>query len=383
MAVINLSEINQYIKNLFDRINLRDLEAHHADRIRKWFVNNLSNVGRYAVRDFERFGNLTSLGKPYNDNRGSHFDRSDGWVSLTEEVPDIDHLTYGTGMLYVHGEMELPLYWPEQSKDGYGEAGDHIYDDEFHQTNYSGTQKHIFQRTKNDPPPVFWYEPEPTKDRPNKRLGPAPAWGDQGQRHGYLWHDTPDVDQDILQGTDTPIGGTTAAYSEPDCWMMETITYNIGSDIVKETNSESPDGDNDDSIYHLGNERNHFPYRIICAASPEAINDMLDRYVDEYENGMYDGKIPTIIEEVGTYPPIPGHKFVKGGKKAIIDFLSPINEVPAGGNGKNSVEYARAFFYRTGIDVTDPSTFPPNEIPPEDRAARGFNPNNVPYGPDA
>ena len=112
MAVINLSEINQYIKNLFDRINLRDLEAHHADRIRKWFVNNLSNVGRYAVRDFERFGNLASLGKPYNDNRGSHFDRSDGWVSLTEEVPDIDHLTYGTGMLYVHGEMELPLYWP-------------------------------------------------------------------------------------------------------------------------------------------------------------------------------------------------------------------------------------------------------------------------------
>ena len=216
MATINLSEINQYIKNLFDRINLRDLEAHHADRIRKWFVNNLSNIGRYAVRDFERFGNLESLGKPYNDGRPVHFDRADGWVSLTEEVPDIDHLTYGTGMLYVHGEFELPLYWPEQSKDGYGEAGDHIYDDEFHQTNYSGTQKHIFQRTRNDPPPVFWYEPEPTKARPNKRLGPAPDWGDQGWEHGYLWHDTPDVDQDILQGTDTPKGGTTASFSEPD-----------------------------------------------------------------------------------------------------------------------------------------------------------------------
>ena len=380
MATINLSEINQYIKNLFDRINLRDLEAHHADRIRKWFVNNLSNIGRYAVRDFERFGNLESLGKPYNDGRPVHFDRADGWVSLTEEVPDIDHLTYGTGMLYVHGEFELPLYWPEQSKDGYGEPGDHIYDDEFHQTNYSGTQKHIFQRTRNDPPPVFWYEPEPTKARPNKRLGPAPDWGDQGWEHGYLWHDTPDVDQDILQGTDTPKGGTTAAFSEPDCWMMETITYHTGSDIVKETNDEVPDADNDDDIYHLGNERNHYPYRIICGASPEAINDMLDRMVDEYENGMYDGAIPEIIEEVGTYPPIVGHRFVKGGKKAILDFLSPINEVPSGSGGKNSVEYARAYYYRTGVDVTDPSTFPPNEVPVEERAERGFNPNNVPYG---
>ena len=75
--------------------------------------------------------------------------------------------------------------------------------------------------------------------------------------------------------------------------------------------------------------------------------------------------------------------YVLGGKKAILDLLSPINEVPSGSGGKNSVEYARAYFYRTGVDVTDPSTFPPNEIPPEDRAARGFNPNNVPYGPDA
>lgn len=380
MAVINLSEINQYIKNLFDRINLRDLEAHHADRIRKWFVNNLSNVGRYAVRDFERFGNLESLGQAFNDGREFHFDRADGWVSLTEEVPDIDHLSYGTGMLYVHGEFELPKYWPGQSKGGYGEAGDHIYDDEFHQTNFDGKQKHIFQRTRNDACPVFWYQPEPTKARPNKRCGPAPDWGDQGWQHGYLWHDTPDVDQDILKGTDTPKDGVTASKSEPDCWMMETITYNIGSDIVKETNDEKPDVDNDEDIYHLGNERNHYPYRIICGGSPEAMNDMLDRYVDEYKNGMYDGTIPAIIDEVGTYPPCNDHRFVKGGKKAILDFLSPINEVPTGA-GKNSVEKERAYFFRTGIDATDPSTFPPNEVPEDQRDDRGFNPNNIPRGP--
>ena len=63
MARINLSEINLYIKNFFERIGLRDLEKVHADRIKQWLIENLSNIGRYSVRDFERTGNLNSFGK--------------------------------------------------------------------------------------------------------------------------------------------------------------------------------------------------------------------------------------------------------------------------------------------------------------------------------
>ena len=42
MATVNLGQLNQYVKNYYDQIGLPDLEAHHAERIRDWFKENLS-----------------------------------------------------------------------------------------------------------------------------------------------------------------------------------------------------------------------------------------------------------------------------------------------------------------------------------------------------
>lgn len=38
----------------------------------------------------------------------------------------------------------------------------------------------------------------------------------------------------------------------------------------------------------------------------------------------------------------------------------------------NDTEYARAYFYNFGIDVNDTTTYPPNQVPRDQRAARGF-----------
>ena len=38
----------------------------------------------------------------------------------------------------------------------------------------------------------------------------------------------------------------------------------------------------------------------------------------------------------------------------------------------NDTEYARAYFFNFGIDVNDTTTYPPNQVPPADRASRGF-----------
>lgn len=40
--------------------------------------------------------------------------------------------------------------------------------------------------------------------------------------------------------------------------------------------------------------------------------------------------------------------------------------------GVNDTEYARAYFFNFGIDVNDPSTWPPNQVAPADRSSRGF-----------
>ena len=40
--------------------------------------------------------------------------------------------------------------------------------------------------------------------------------------------------------------------------------------------------------------------------------------------------------------------------------------------GINDTKYASAFFNNFGIDVNDPATFPPNQVPRGDRGARGF-----------
>ena len=375
MARINLSEINQYIKNFFDRIGLRDLEKEHAERIKQWLIENLSNIGRYSVRDFERTGNLNSFGKhPYNDMRPVHHDRADGWVSLTEEVPDIDHLTYGTGMLYVHGEMELPEYWKEQG----GKPGDHMYNDEFHQVNYSGTQKYLYQQVGNGglsggAPvyiPNFWYEPEfgdddvrvPGRTPPTTAAGLSPGWGDQDWMFGYLWEEEVAVPAQIVNGTFKEPNGTVPLYSDQVAWFYGTITYTIGGDQVRERQGDAADGDNDDLVYHLDNERNNYPWRVVNGATAKSVKTMLEEVIKEKSNGMYDESLPALAEDVGTYAPLEGLKFVKDKIDGIVNFISPVDEVPTGASdGKSSQQYKDAFFARTGIDVDDPSTWPDDD----------------------
>ena len=360
---INLQDLNNFVKNLFDTVGVRELEKVHADRARQWLVDNLSKIGRYARRDFERFGTLNSFGKaPQNDMRPSHSDRADGWVSLTEEVPDIDHLTYGTGMLWVHGEMELPQWWEDQGPlhdDPERRAGDHMYDDEFNQINYSGTDKYLYQRTKDDAPVNFWYEPE-TKPLPSPPIGTAPNWGETDWKHGYLWADDPEVDQVVEVGTFLPYNGITASYSDPIAWYFDTVTLSVGGDAVQEHQADNPK-------YHINNERNNFPHRIFQAASPKSVMWMLDNVLKKKSNGMYDDTVPKMATDIGTYPPNSGLKFVKQGKKGLVNFISPLNESPEGAGNKDSKIYRDAFFFRNGINVNDESTFPPNEIPPEQR----------------
>ena len=378
MARLNLSELNNFVKNLYNTVKVDDLIEIHAERVKQFLIENLSKIGRYALKDYERFGTLKSWGKhEKNDMRPSHHSRADGWVSLTEEVPDLDHMTYGTGMLYVHGEMELPQWWEDlNDSDENRQAGDHMYDDEYFHVNYSGTDKYIYQRTKDDPPYKFWYEPETRSGSPAGDFN----WGDQGWEFGYLWHDEPDVDPEVTVGTMKPKKGITASYSDQIAWYYDTVTWGLAGIHVEEKQADTPDGTNDQMIYHLDNERSHFPYRVVNAATPKSVVEMLDLF-DDTENGLYDGEPPQMAKDIGTWPVLNGIKFVKQGKEGLANFISPIEDVPQSSSHKKSQLYKDAFFYRNGINVDDPSTYPPNQIPPEERQeyyVRWFEENPIP-----
>lgn len=328
MAQLNLSELNNFVQNLLSTVKVKDLTEIHAERVKQWLIENLSKVGRYGVKDYERFGTLESFGKAKNDGRPVHVDRVDGWVSLTEEVPDLDHLTYGTGMLYVHGEVELPQWW-EDLGDG-RKAGDHTYEDEFHQVNYSGTQKFLFERTTGETY-SFWYEPETTRTPPNG----ATKWGENDTeewKYGYQWSENPEVPAQINVGTMKPKKGITAQYSDKIAWYYDTITWGIAGIHVEEKQDVVPDGENDADIYHLDNERNNYPFRIIQSATPKSVRYMLDEIIVEGGNGMYDETLPEMATEIGTYPPTKGFKYVKQGKDGLVNFISPIEDVPATGS---------------------------------------------------
>ena len=293
MASINLQELNQYIKNYYDKVGLSELEEHHAARIREWFKENLSTIGTYAHRDFARFGTLES--KNEDDD---HFGRADGWVALTEEVPDVDHLTYGTGVLYIHGEMEIP-----KGKYKIAQEKDHIFGDEFYHVDKTGATKHIYQDLINPERFIDWND-----DR-----------GDKGAKVGYVWDF---VEEDHL-GT---IGDGR--------WLYETITDAVGGVWLEEKlaapsgNGATPTEFNDEEVYNIDNDRHHFPWVVINSAKIKSIKDFLDEW--EGKNGMYDEELPQLAKDVGTYPPLVqgGIKFVKAGKDGILDYLSPIDEVP-------------------------------------------------------
>jgi hypothetical protein len=289
MSTINLNELNQFVKNYYDQIGLSDLEAHHAGRIREWFKENLSLIGVYAHRDAGRFGNFKSENE--DDN---HFGRADGWVSLTEEVPDIDHLTYGTGVLYIHGEMEIP-----SNEDGIATPKDNIFGDEFYHVDKTGATKHIYEDVVDFD---WWKEDE-----------------DKGPMEGYAW------------GWETE----TVTGTEGDGrWLYQTISDVTGGKYWEEKlaapsgNGATPTEFNDDEVYNVNNDRHHYPWIIINSAQVKSIQEFLNSW--EGDNGMYDDELPQLAKDVGTYPPVVngGIKYVKSGVDGILDYVSPLDEVP-------------------------------------------------------
>lgn len=308
MALVNLSEISTYIRNLYDRVGLDDLREGHAARIREWFIANMSNIGRYSNRDFERFGSLNTS-DPSDPNVAQ---RQDGWQAVTEEVPDIDHITYGTGILYIHGEMEVP-----RSEDN---SGNVIVGDEFSPTSrqadgsttagqhflvaVGGAQKGTFNETQDGSNAIQGYKWNFSSETPT---------GD-GDNSAHWWYDT------IIKSVSVPTN--TSSYKEtsakPNAEASATSTY--------------PAVFNDDTIYSLDNERNNYPFIIINSGQPQSLNTLLQSL--NGDNGMFDGALPAPTALNNTYPPAAnnGLTISQENRRAILDYISPLNETPADGN---------------------------------------------------
>lgn len=295
MALINLREINDYIRNLYSRVGLEDLQEFHASRIREWFIENMSNVGRYANRDFEKFGSLNTA-RPTNNNIQK---RQDGWQSVTEEVPDIDHITYGTGILYIHGEMEVP-----RSETA---PGNQIVNDEYCHVSKNDTQ-HFQVAVGGEQKGAF----NETQDGSNVI-------------QGYKWNFS----------SETPTGDENS-----DNWFYDTIIETVAAPKMSSYNKSwtpqtmssatatTPAVFNDAQIYHIDNERNHYPFIIINSGQPASINTLLQSL--NGKNGMYDNTVPAIATATGTYPPISGIEITDGSRVSILDYISPLNETPNG-----------------------------------------------------
>lgn len=319
MSTINLNELNQYIKNFYDTIGLSELEEHHAEKLEEWFKENLATVGTYGHRDFARYGNWKSVSED-----ADHFGRADGWQSLTEEVPDIDHLTYGTGILYIHGEMEIP---DDEKSKKHPQTKDHIFGDEFYHTDRTGATKHIYEDAVNPERYIGWGSSSSSLKNDYANTYKIAGYvndrgeGNKGKYTGYTW--------EWKEETHTGTKGDGR-------WLYETITDVSGGVFLEEKlqtssgNKETPTiFYDDDRVYNFDNDRHHFPWRIVNSSAPKSIKTFLEDYW-EGANGMYDSDLPAIAVELGTYPPVKrnGITYVKGGVDGILDYMSPIDEVP-------------------------------------------------------
>lgn len=354
---VSQEELNQYIKNMYADIGLPDLEKHHAGTVKKYLIDNLSMIGRYSHRDFERFGNLEWQ---YPERIEVH-GRQDGWQALTKEVPHLDHLTYGTGILYIQGEMEIP---PDED-----DPVDPMINDEHYHVNREGDQ-YVYKEVEDYD---FW----------NDDPGEDGSTGDVGEKGPMGPNNLDPISIKTLSGyrwewiTETPEGDDGSGL-----WTWATIKenqYGKGYDpaeddkynITPSAKAELPPKFNDDEVYNLDNERHHYPFKIINSGQAKSVNTLLTETLAG-NNGMYDGEIPKLADGTGWPPRRHGIKY-PAGHEVIVDFISPIEIGGGGGNnvtgggGKKSKEYRDAFFFRNGIAVNHPETFPPNELPPEER----------------
>jgi len=315
MTTVNLQELNDFVANMYSNVGVI---GSGGDAVSQWLIDNLGDTGRYGYRDYERFGNRIA-----QEGDDDHFDRQDGWTSLTEEVPNIQHLTYGTGILYIHGEMEIPDY--ENS------PLDHIFGDEFYHVDKTGATKHIYEDLIYPRRFLSWDTTTPTRVSDYKpHVQPqAMKHGDRGTLAGFVWEFYDDFDDengyDIYLSNPGTIGDGR--------WLYETITDAVGGEFLEEmtaaepeTNEEDPPVHNDHEIYNLDNERNHFPWLVVNSGRTESIKSFLQGW--EGKNGMYDEELPKLAKP--SYPPKKhgGIKFVKKGIDGILDFMSPIEETP-------------------------------------------------------
>lgn len=308
MAKIKFSEVNQFVQNLYEQTNISSLLLSHASVVRAWFVANMTKIGRYSHRDFERFGNLT----PSNDNQG----RQDGWVSMTEEVSDPDHISYGTGVLYVQGELELPEGNPIENdcfsnQTPEGGMTDYIQD------YVSGSTRGAYTNTDIGQNPSIVIERDPND--PESPL--------EGFINGF-------------SNAVIPNGGIF-----PYAMIYQSVSgiqlknhirsasgnaYNINGGysarLVPSATSTTPSEFNDAEVYELDNERNNYPMVIINSAQPESINHLLVSQISN-KNGMYDDTLPAILD-AHSQNELPvksgGMKITARGREMILAHISPL-----------------------------------------------------------
>lgn len=305
MLKVKLSEVNTFVSNLYEQVDVKDLTASAANAIRFWFLSNMTNIGRYSNRDFERFGRLNGSSGGASRKQG----RQDGWVSVTEEVTEIDHITYGTGILYIHGEMQIPTR-DVTIKNGCfrncdADGVEQIYDEEPNSS--TGSFKAI--RGSHELPVLEegeFYDPDDLPDptgvtwefikRTSKR------------KDGMIPY------RDIIKsvsGVDTPTSitkyGETPEYSvtRPQAYSGVTATFN------------------DSTVYDKANERHHFPLIIINSAQTKSIDTMLDQTFNN-ENGMYDGRLPRITSRRGNFEVKNDMQVSATSKQRILDYISPL-----------------------------------------------------------
>ena len=281
MAKVNLGELNNYVKSLYNQVNLEELTGIHAEAIRAWFIENMTKIGRYSNRDFERFGSLSST----QDRQG----RQDGWVALTEEVADIDAVTYGTGALYIHGEMEIPG----------STAG--IKGDTFHHCDATGQDFIKTPKSYGDTKGGFSGEDRTSdqgENEPDFALGFVWSFVEiqpQSGNHGYT---------DIVKSVSgIPIASEKA--------ILPKVT----------SGRATPSRFNDGSVYHLSNERNNYPWVIINSTQPKSIDNLLKNTFNN-DTGMYDRRTPWIARK-GGYAPGNRVKVTTADRQEILNYISP------------------------------------------------------------
>ena len=303
MLKVRLDEVNTFVSNLYNQLDVKDLTANAAGAIRSWFLANMSTIGRYSNRDFERFGRL--------NGSASKQGRQDGWIAVTEEVSEIDHISYGTGILFINGEMQLPTRETTianscfRNCDENGE--DQIYDER--PNVYPGPYyARVLRELIIELPKLAEGEEYDAEDPP-----PSPGflWGwierrtfaQDGGKIGY---------HNIMRSVGgieprTHNGNGTYSVTRPQAYSGVTATFN------------------DSQVYDVDNERHNFPLIIINSAQPESISTMLDQ---TFNNSDGVRGIPQVAKRRGNYGPKNRMQVSSSDKKKIMEYISPLSTDP-------------------------------------------------------